>query len=83
MCSVSKIEYDTFGGISPVTAETIPDKNLTRYYAGKFSHYEDARQALEKVKQSGYNDAFIVGWYDGEKISVSRVLELEKRDSVR
>jgi len=79
----AKIAFDTFGGLSPITAETIAGKNLTRFYTGKFSHYEDARQALEKVKQSGYSDAFIVGWYDGEKIPVSRLLELEKRDSVQ
>ena len=79
----TRVGYETFGGISPITAETVEGKNLTRFYAGKFSFYEDARQALEKVRQSGYSDAFIVGWYDGQKIPVSRVLELEKRDSVR
>ncbi len=79
----SKVGYDTFGGISPITAETIPGKNLTRFYAGKFSHYDEARIALEKVRQAGFPDAFVVGWYDGQKMPVSRILELEKRDSSR
>jgi hypothetical protein len=79
----SAIDYNTFGGISPITAETVPGKSLTRYYGGKFTRYEDARIAAEKVKQSGFGDAFIVGWYDGQKLPVSRVLELEKRDTAR
>ncbi len=79
----SSIGFDTFGGITPVTAETVPGKSLTRFFAGKFSHYEDARKALEKIKQAGYKDAFIVSWYDGQKTPVSRVLELEKRDAAR
>jgi hypothetical protein len=74
------VAYDDFGGISPVTAETIPGKEMTRYYAGKFSDYEAAREALGKVKEYGFTDAFLVSWYDGEKVSINKVIELEKRD---
>ncbi len=75
------IPYNTFGGISPITAETIEGKNLTRYYAGKFSRYKDAEEALTQVKSKGYKDAYIVGWYKGEKMSHERVYEFERRDN--
>jgi hypothetical protein len=76
-------EYDGFGGISPITAESIKEKGLIRYYAGKFNTHADAQNALSTIKQLGYKDAYIVGWYDGEKISVSRIIELEKRDAAK
>lgn len=75
------INYNAFGGISPITAEFIQGKNLTRYYAGKFSRHMDAEAALTKVKSHGYKDAYIVGWYKGEKMSHERVYEFEKRDN--
>lgn len=74
------VDYNAFKGISPITSESVPGKNLTRYYAGKFDSYEKVREALEKVKNAGFNDAFIVSWYNGQKTSVNKVLELEKRD---
>lgn len=74
------IDYDTFKGISPITMETVPGKDLTRYYAGKFNHYEKAREALEQVKKEGFSDAFIVSWYNGQKTSINKVRDLEKRD---
>lgn len=74
-----KISYDTFGGLSPITAETIPDKNMKRYYTGKFNIYDEAVRALETVKKAGYKDAFIVSWYNGQKLPPSKVHELEKR----
>ncbi len=75
------VSYDSFGGISPVNAETIPGKSLTRFYAGKFSNYNQARDALNRIKEKGFSDAFIVSWYNGEKVSLNKVIELEKRDN--
>ncbi len=66
-----------FGGLSPVTAETLPERGLTKYYVGKFNRYEDAALALDRVRKAGHTDAFIVAWYDGEKMSPGRVQKLE------
>jgi len=74
------ISYDAFGGLSPITGETVPGKNLTRYYAGKFYKYEEASKALETVVRSGYKDAFIVAWYNGQKMPPGKVRELERRE---
>jgi tetratricopeptide (TPR) repeat protein len=72
-------DWNAFGGLSPVTAEQISGKPLKKYYAGKFTNYESAKTALEEVRKNGFPEAFIVGWYDGQKMSVSKVVELEKQ----
>ncbi len=69
---------DHFGGLAPITTEFIPERDLTRYFAGKFSHMEDAKTALVKVRALGYPDAFIIGYYDGVKVSFSKLKALEK-----
>lgn len=73
-------DWDAFGGISPIVQETMEERGLIKYYAGGFDKYEEARGAVEKIKLLGFSDAFIVGWYDGQKTSVERVNSLEKRD---
>lgn len=70
--------YDQFGGLSPITTERIPGKDLTRYFAGKFTHMGNAKTALDKVRSLGYPDAFIVGYYNGKKSSFSKLKALEE-----
>lgn len=67
-----------FKGLQPITAESIEDKDLIRYFAGLFSNYEDARSALRKVRKNEFKDAFIVAYYKGQKISTDRAKFLEK-----
>lgn len=76
----SSVSPEVFGGLSPMTAESIEGKNLTRYFVGKFSRYSEAIESLSKVKSAGFKDAYIVGWYNGEKMSIDRVREFEKRE---
>jgi hypothetical protein len=70
--------WDYFGGLAPITTEDIPGRELTRYFAGKFTRIEEARKALNRIRQMGYSDAFIVGYYNGKKSSFSRLESLEK-----
>ncbi len=72
------IAPDAFGGLSPITGETIPERNLTKYYAGKFSKYTDAVNALSIVRSAGFEQAFIVSWYNGSKLTLEKVRKLEK-----
>ena len=74
----NELAADHFGGLSPITTEAIPDRGLTRYFVGKFTRMEDVRSALVKVRALGYPDAFIVGYYDGQKSSFSKLKALEK-----
>jgi tetratricopeptide (TPR) repeat protein len=72
-----KVSPHTFGGISPVTGESFEERGLVKYYAGKFSRYEDASTALARIHSLGYEDAFIVAWYNGVQVSTQRAKQLE------
>ncbi len=71
--------WNAFGGLSPVTFEPVTGKPLKKYYAGRFRDYKSAKTALEEVRKQGFAEAFIVGWYDGIKMTVNKVVELEKK----
>jgi hypothetical protein len=72
-------EWDAFVGLMPVTFENVTGKQMKRYYAGRFTDYKSAKDAQEEVRRNGFPEAFIVAWYDGVKMTVSKVAELEKR----
>ena len=71
------LEPDTYGGISPITGEYLKDRGLIKYYAGKFSRYDDASSALPRIHSQGYEDAFIVAWYNGTQVSTQKAKQLE------
>jgi len=73
----SEREPGAFGGITPVTGEHIKDTGLIKYYAGKFALYQDASEALPRIQSLGYEDAFIVAWYNGIQVSTQRAKQLE------
>jgi tetratricopeptide (TPR) repeat protein len=73
----SEADPGAFGGISPVTGERLKDKGLIKYYAGKFSRYDDASMALPRIQTQGYEDAFIVAWYNGIQLSTQKAKQLE------
>ena len=73
----SEVKSDAFGGISPVTGDRIPARGLIKYYAGKFSNYHDASTALSRIRTNGFEDAFIVAWYNGSLVSTQRAKQLE------
>lgn len=74
----NEIDPDTYGGLSPISGESVPGKALTRYYAGAFEQYERAQDALDIVRSRGYQDAFIVAWYNQARMSVEKARKLEK-----
>lgn len=71
------VEPGAFGGISPITGEYLKDRGLVKYYAGKFSRYEDASLALPRIRSKGYEDAFIVAWYNGNPVSTQKAKQLD------
>jgi hypothetical protein len=71
----NEIPQNTFGGLSPVSKERT--STSTKYYVGIFSSITEAREALEKVKNYGYPDAFLVSYFDENKISVQQAREIE------
>lgn len=72
------LEPETFKGITPISGETLKGRGLFKYYAGSFTRYQDAQQALPRVREQGFTDAFIVSWFDGTKMSLDKVRNLEE-----
>jgi hypothetical protein len=81
MAAISQAtSWDQFGGIQPVTVETDNDRKLMKYFAGKFSEYSAADSALVRVREAGFRDAFIIGYYNGKRMSTEQVREFEKSE---
>jgi N-acetylmuramoyl-L-alanine amidase len=53
--------------LGAISNETIPDKDLIRYYAGNSKTYAEARKKLAIAVETGYKDAFIVGFKDEKR----------------
>lgn len=74
------LPYDNFQGLVPVTTEFLEEKELTRYYLGIFNTYKEVSTALEAAKNLGFTDAYIVAYYDQNKISLKRARSIEMHD---
>ena len=66
----SPLPNNTFKGLSPVIAQTTPSGYI-RYMAGNFQQYENANAVKNDLKNSGYNDAFVVAYYNGVRINLN------------
>ena len=71
------IEPDRFKGIMPITGETLQNGTVTKYFAGFFNRFSDAEKALNRVKELGFRDSYIVSFFDGKSIPVNRGREIE------
>ncbi len=72
------VEPERFKGIVPIYGETLQHGNITKYYAGLFNRMSDAEKALNKIREYGFKDAYIVSYYNGKNIPINRAKELEK-----
>ena len=63
------IAQNAFKGLQPLAGETTAN-GMTRYTAGTFTEFVKAKGALNKVKDMGYKDAFIVAFYNGKRITL-------------
>lgn len=64
-----------------LTVEGIDETNyedLTLLLVGQFDHYDDAANHKDKLLLSGINDAFIVAFNNGKKISIREAKRNEK-----
>lgn len=72
------IEADRFKGIVPICGETVQNTIVTKFYAGMFSKMADAEKALNKIREYGFRDAYIVSFYNGKSIPINRAKEMER-----
>ncbi len=56
--------YDQF---APISGERL-NTGVTRYTAGFFVQFENAKQVKQEIRAMGYSDAFIVAYRDGKRI---------------
>ncbi|HRG58008.1 MAG TPA: hypothetical protein PK323_03570 [Bacteroidia bacterium] len=67
---------NSFGSVSPVTAETLPNSNLIRYTAGLFRAFDEAANARKELNKLNYKDAFVVAYCYGKRMSVTEARAL-------
>jgi N-acetylmuramoyl-L-alanine amidase len=53
---------------------------LFRYTYGAEKTWEAANRLQEKVKESGFEDAFVIAFYNGKRIAVGEAVKLLKQD---
>ena len=71
------IPQNLFKGLKPITAETTP-MGLKRYTAGLFQKFSSANAAKNQVNNLGYNDAFVVAFFNGKRIPMNDALAKAK-----
>ncbi len=72
------VDRENFRGLFPISGETVK-KGLARFYAGLFFSYADASAGNAYVRENAISNSFVVPFYNGEKISMSRAVEIERR----
>ena len=72
------IPQNAFKGFTPVTGEKTSSGSLTKYFIGLFRSFKATEAAMVKIQNEGFKDAFIVAYYNGERISLNRAKNLEK-----
>lgn len=72
------IDQDLYEGFSPIMGERL-DNGITRYTAGMFTTYSSAGLAKEIIQDKGYEDAFIVAFFNGERVDIGSALDLQEQ----
>ncbi len=67
----------TFKGLTPVSAQTTPNGYL-RYMAGSFEEIEDAAAVKNDLRKLGYADAFVVAYYNGQRVQMNDAIDKAK-----
>jgi cell division septation protein DedD len=69
------IPQDLYKGFAPISGIKA-NNGLTRYYAGYFNEFTDADFAKERVRERGYKDAFVVAFFNGERIPIFQAINI-------
>ncbi len=78
----SDVQVSNFRGLYPISGETV-NKSLVRIYAGVFFSYAEASKGNEYIRANAIANAFVVPFYNGSKVSVSKAVEVERRRGVK
>lgn len=76
------LPQEHFDKFAPISGQAL-NNGVTRYMVGYFTNYSPADNGKEEIhKIGGYNDAFVVAYYDGVRISISKAKEIEENGFV-
>ena len=76
----NKLSNKVFAGVENVVSFSGKD-GLVRYMAGSFTEYKDAINYQAQMKVRGFEDAFIVIYKNGERISLNVAIKTERASS--
>jgi len=71
----NKPDQKALNQISPISKIEIKERDLTKYFAGKYASYSDAQKDLIKVRELGFDGAFVVVFKDGKQINLTEDLK--------
>ena len=73
----NEINPSIFNGLTPLVGEKTT-LGIIRYKVGYFRGFKSANMAKVRICEIGYKDAFVVVFYDGERITLDRAEEIIK-----
>ncbi len=73
--SSNKLELTpaNFNGLGALSV--IQANNLYKYMYGQTGDYNEARRLMQEAKSKGYNEAFVIAFKDGKKISIQEAIK--------
>lgn len=75
------IPQDHFGKFAPLAGEEL-NNGIIRYTAGLFVAYNTADGAKEQIRDIGYQDAFVVAFRNGKRISLAEAREASGEENM-
>lgn len=78
----ANVDIENFHGLFPISGETVR-QDLARFFAGLFFTYSDASKGKEYIRTHAIPNAFVVPFLNGEKIGLSRAIEIERQRGVK
>lgn len=64
-----------FKGIADVRVDF--ENSIYKYSTGNLSNYKEALNLQSKIRKLGFEDAFVIGFYDDKKISLKEAMQIK------
>ena len=68
------------GSLGDYSIESYQDGSLYKYTIGNETNLDNAKELQSFARKNGYKDAFLIAFWKGEKMSVSKALEQQKKE---
>jgi cell division protein FtsN len=74
---------ENFPTLLPLFTERIENSRLIRFMTGTYFQLATAQQNLPRVRDTGFEDAFIVAYFNGKRITIAEARRLEQELQVQ